>query len=85
MHEKCAINSEGKRIYKDTKVNGKHEKLKHKLDQADSVTSTKLFDSWFFDKGNAVNLTYINFSKTVNIMPHQQTLTKLLLISNWLK
>ena len=39
MHEKCAINSEGKRIYKDTKVNGKHEKLKHKLDQAGSVTS----------------------------------------------
>lgn len=34
-----AYNFEGKRIYKDMKVNGKHEKLKHKLDQADSVAA----------------------------------------------
>lgn len=39
MYEQPTTNSERKRIYKDMNVNAKHEKLKQKLEQADSVMS----------------------------------------------
>jgi len=79
MHEKPTTDFEGGRIRKEMKVPGKHEILKLKLDQADSVTSIlNSLTADFFDKGNAINLSYMNFSKTLNVTPHQQLLTKLL-------
>lgn len=39
MHKKSVINFEEKGTYEDMKVNEKHQRMTHKLDQADSVTS----------------------------------------------
>lgn len=55
MHEKCTRHFEGKRINRDIKVNGKHEKLKHKLTHADSATSILIslaadFYLWIWNK-----------------------------------
>lgn len=47
MYEQPTTNFEGKRIYKDMNVNGKHEKLKHKLEQAGSVVSISLTADFF--------------------------------------
>lgn len=85
MHEKCTTHLEGKRINRDIKVNRKHENLKHKLNHADTVTSTLIsltadFYFYFLNKGYGINLTYINLSKPLYIMPHQQLLTKQLVI-----
>lgn len=61
------------------KVNGKHEKLKQLRQSRFCHINPKFFDSCFFDKGNAIHLTYINFSKTLNIMPHLQAVVKQLI------
>ncbi|CAM4600964.1 unnamed protein product [Caretta caretta] len=87
------------KVVKDIEVNGKWDKIQHGFTKGRSC-QTNLISSFekvtdFLDKGNAVDLIYLNFSKAFDTMPHGELLVKLekmginmnieRWIRNWLK
>ncbi|CAM4651613.1 unnamed protein product, partial [Lepidochelys olivacea] len=88
-----------KKVIKDTEVNGKWDKIQHGFTKGRSC-QTKLISFFekvtdFLDKGNAVDLIYLDFSKAFDTVPLGELLVKLekmginrkieRWIRNWLK
>ncbi|CAM4638570.1 unnamed protein product, partial [Lepidochelys kempii] len=87
------------KVVKDIEVNGKWDKIQHGFTKGRSCQTNlisffeKVTD--FLDKGNAVDLIYLDFSKAFDTMPHGKLLVKLekvginmkieRWIRNWLK
>ncbi|CAM4321167.1 unnamed protein product [Caretta caretta] len=87
------------KVVKDIEVNGKWDKIQHGFTKGRSCQTNlisffeKVTDS--LDKGNAVDLIYLDFSKAFDTMPHGELLVKLdkmginrkieRWIRNWLK
>ncbi|CAM4595088.1 unnamed protein product [Lepidochelys kempii] len=87
------------KVVKDIEVNGKWDKIQHCFTKGRSCQTNlisffeKVTD--FLDKGNAVDLIYLDFSKAFNTVPHGEVLVKLdkmginmkieRWIRNWLK
>ncbi|CAM4614994.1 unnamed protein product [Caretta caretta] len=87
------------KVVKDIEVNGKWDKIQHGFTKGRSC-QTNLISSFekvtdFLDKGNAVDLIYLDFSKAFDTVPHGELLVKLekmginmkieRWIRNWLK
>ncbi|CAM5127349.1 unnamed protein product [Natator depressus] len=91
-------NFEGK-IVKDIEINGKWDKIQHGFTKGRSCQTNLIsfFETVtdFLDKGNAVDLIYLDFSKAFDTVPHGELLVKLekmginmkieRWIRNWLK
>ncbi|CAM5077630.1 unnamed protein product [Eretmochelys imbricata] len=87
------------KVVKDIEVNGNWDKIQHGFTKGRSCQTNlisffeKVTD--FLDKGNAVDLIYLDFSKAFDTVPHGELLAKLermgvsmkieRLIRNWLK
>ncbi|CAM5118465.1 unnamed protein product [Natator depressus] len=87
------------KVVKDIEVNGNWDKIQHSFTKGISCQTNlisffeKVTD--FFDKGNTVDLIYLNFSKAFDTVPHRELLAKLekmginmkieRWIRNWLK
>uniref|UniRef100_K7F0K2 Reverse transcriptase domain-containing protein n=1 Tax=Pelodiscus sinensis TaxID=13735 RepID=K7F0K2_PELSI len=87
------------KVVRDIEANGNWDKLQHGFTKGRSCQTNlisffeKVTD--FLDKGNAVDLIYLNFSKAFDTVPHGELLVKLekiginmkveRWISNWLK
>ncbi|CAM4559628.1 unnamed protein product [Caretta caretta] len=86
------------KVVKDIEVNGKWDKIQHGFTKGSCQTNLisffeKVTD--FLDKGNAVDLIYLDFSKVFDTVPHGELLVKLekmginmnieRWIRNWLK
>ncbi|CAM4548729.1 unnamed protein product [Lepidochelys olivacea] len=70
-----------KKVVKDIEVNGKWDKIQHGFTKGRSC-QTNLISSFekvanFLDKGNTVDLIYLDFSKAFDTMPHGELLVKL--------
>ncbi|CAM4707266.1 unnamed protein product [Lepidochelys kempii] len=69
------------KVVKDIEVNGKWDKIQHGFTKGRSCQTNlisffeKVTD--FLDKGNAVDLIYLNFSKVFDTMPQRELLVKL--------
>ncbi|CAM4611597.1 unnamed protein product [Caretta caretta] len=87
------------KVVKDIEVNGNWDKIQHGFTKGRSC-QTKLISFFekvthFLDKGNAVDLIYLDFSKAFDTVPHKKLLAKLekmginmkieRWIRNWLK
>ncbi|CAM4321681.1 unnamed protein product [Lepidochelys kempii] len=87
------------KVVKDIEVNGKWDKIQHGFTKGRSC-QTNLISFFervtdFLDKGNAVDLIYLDFSKAFDTVPHGELLVKLdkmginrkieRWIGNWLK
>ncbi|CAM4509157.1 unnamed protein product [Caretta caretta] len=87
------------KVVKDTEVNGNWDKIQHGFTKGRSC-QTKLISFFekvtdFLDKGNAVDLIYLDFNKAFDMVPHGELLAKLdkmginmkieRWIRNWLK
>ncbi|CAM4590454.1 unnamed protein product [Lepidochelys kempii] len=93
--EKCLK----EKVVKDIEVNGKWDKIQHGLTKGRSCQTNLIsfFENVtdFLDKGNAVDLIYLDFSKAFDTVPHGELLVKLekmginikmeRWIRNWLK
>uniref|UniRef100_A0A8C3HAP4 Reverse transcriptase domain-containing protein n=1 Tax=Chrysemys picta bellii TaxID=8478 RepID=A0A8C3HAP4_CHRPI len=83
------------KVVKDLEVNGNWDKLQHGFTKGRSCQTNlisffeKVTD--FLDKGNAVDLIYLNFSKVFDTVPHEEFLVKLekvgidMKIQRWIK
>ncbi|CAM5086159.1 unnamed protein product [Eretmochelys imbricata] len=69
------------KVVKDIEVNGKWDKIQHGLTKGRSCQTNlisffeKVTD--FLDKGNAVDLIYLDFSKAFDTVPYRELLVKL--------
>ncbi|CAM4380368.1 unnamed protein product [Caretta caretta] len=69
------------KVFKDIKANGKWDKIQHGFTKGRSCQTNlisffeKVTD--FLDKGNAVDLIYLDFSKVFDTVPHGELLVKL--------
>ncbi|CAM5155546.1 unnamed protein product [Natator depressus] len=86
------------KVVKDIEVNGKWDKIQHCFTKGRSCQTNLIFFEKitdFLDKGNAVDLIYLDFSKAFDTVPHGDILVKLekmginmkieRWIRNWLK
>ncbi|CAM4371744.1 unnamed protein product [Caretta caretta] len=86
------------KVVKDIEVNGKWDKIQHGFTKGRSCQTNLIFFEKvtdFLDKGNAVDLIYLDFSKAFDTGPHGELLVKLekmginmnteRWIRNWLK
>ncbi|CAM5087852.1 unnamed protein product [Natator depressus] len=69
------------KVVKDIEVNGKWDKIQHGFTKGRSCQTNLIsfFDKVidFLDKGNAVDLIYLDFSKAFDTVPHGELLVKL--------
>ncbi|CAM5138517.1 unnamed protein product [Natator depressus] len=69
------------KVVKDIEVNGKWDKIQHGFTKGRSCQTNliALFETEtdFLDKGNAVDLIYLDFNKTFDTVPHGELLVKL--------
>uniref|UniRef100_A0A674KC54 Reverse transcriptase domain-containing protein n=1 Tax=Terrapene triunguis TaxID=2587831 RepID=A0A674KC54_9SAUR len=83
------------KVVKDLEVNGNWDKLQHGFTKGRSC-QTNLISFFekvtvFLDKGNAVDLIYLDFSKAFDTVPHEELLVKLekmgidMKIQRWIK
>ncbi|CAM5121275.1 unnamed protein product [Eretmochelys imbricata] len=69
------------KVVKDIEVNGKWDKIQHGFRKGRSCQTNLISffekETDFLDKGNAVDLIYLDFSKVFDTVPHGELLVKL--------